>query len=110
MTFNEKIEARLRPLAEPEPKKNISVRLSPEQITAMEQIAEAMTRLSGKSVSRNDLILDAVDSFIEDAGQVLARHEQTEHPQDELEQDELEQDELEQDDQPKMGFGQGQVM
>lgn len=56
MTFNAKIEARLRPLTEPEPKKNISVRLSPDQIAAMEKIAEAMTRLSGKSVSRNDLI------------------------------------------------------
>jgi hypothetical protein len=116
-------------LTEPEPKKIISVRLSAEQLTAMEQIAEAMTRLSGKSVSRNDLILDAVDSFIEDAGQVLAQHEQAENPQeeqaqeqsgqaqepdeqelDELEQNELEQSELEQSEQPKMGFGLGQTM
>jgi chromatin remodeling complex protein RSC6 len=120
MTFNEKIEARLRPPTEPDPKKIISVRLSSEQIAAMEKIAEAMTRLSGKSVSRNDLILDAVDSFIENAGQVLAQHEQGETPQDEQARDEQAQDEQtrdeqkpdarEQDAQPEMGFGLGQTM
>jgi hypothetical protein len=110
MTSNEKIEARLRPLTEPDPKKIISVRLSSEQIAAMEKIAEAMTRMSGKSVSRNDLILDAVNSFIEDAGQVLAQHEQAETPQDEQAQDEQKLDAQEQDTQPEMGFGQGQTM
>lgn len=65
MTTREKIMARLEP-APQERRKNISVKLPEDKLKAVEAIAAAITKKTGKRVSRNMLIEDAIEAFVED--------------------------------------------
>lgn len=57
--------ARMEPMPK-ENRKNIAVSLPEEKLKAIEAIAAAITRETGKRVSRNMLIADAIEAFVED--------------------------------------------
>ena len=63
---NEKIHLRLTRMQETS-RKPISIPFKEENIKRLDSLARAMTRHSGTTVSRNMLIEDAVESYIEEA-------------------------------------------
>ncbi len=70
MSANQKIVSRLSKKEEGG-KKMLTLPFKEEQIRSLDSIAKAMTRHSGRTVSRNMLIGDAVDSYIEEAEAVF---------------------------------------
>lgn len=63
---NDRIHARLIRAEEP-PRKSLSIPFKSENIQKLDALAKAMTQHSGNTVTRNMLIEDAVESFIEEA-------------------------------------------
>lgn len=64
------IQKRLRAL-EMQPKKQITISLQPECIEQLDAIARTLSRQSGRSTSRNMIIEDAVEAYIQDATQIF---------------------------------------
>ena len=65
-TANSKILSRLAKTEEP-PRKNLSIPFKVENIDSLDAIARAMTRHSGNTTTRNMLIEDAIESYIQEA-------------------------------------------
>lgn len=65
MTTREIIEARLH--APPKkPRRLITVRLKESQIERLEMLAKILTKQSGTRVSKNQLMEDAIEAFLEE--------------------------------------------
>lgn len=69
-TANEKILSRLKKHEEP-PRKPLSIPFKVDNIKNLDALAKAMTQYSGQTTTRNMLIEDAVESFIQDATVIL---------------------------------------
>lgn len=80
---NKKILERLEPVKEPE-KKQFFLTLPLELTERLDRVAKAMTKASGRSVTRNMLIEDAVEAFLDEAVPTLEERgialEETEAP------------------------------
>ena len=77
MTVQEKIMARLNPPQEA-PCRQIQIKLREDQVLALEDIAKALTARSGKRVTRNMLIADAVEALIIDTQKSALHSDQME--------------------------------
>ncbi len=71
-TVREKIQSRLRE-PEREERRQIAIFLQEEKLAQLERIAKAMTEYSGRNVTRNMLIDDAVEAYIDEASEMLTR-------------------------------------
>ncbi len=67
---NQKILERLEPVQGPE-KKQFSLALPVELVEKLDMVARAMAKASGRSVTRNMLIEDAVEAFLDEAVSTL---------------------------------------
>ncbi len=64
------IQKRLKAL-ETQPKKQITISLKTEYIDQLDSIARTLTRQSGRSTSRNMIIEDAIEAYVQDAMQIF---------------------------------------
>ena len=73
-TVKEKIQSRLM---EPEQKerRQIALSIQEEKLIQLERIAKAMTEHSGQNVTRNMLIEDAIEAYIDEASGILTQGE-----------------------------------
>lgn len=75
-TISKSIKIRILKRLEPDkpksPKKTISVSLTIEQLNKLEKIAKTLSRVSGKHVSRNELIEDAIKCYLTTAKSILS--------------------------------------
>lgn len=81
-----RIQERLKSMEE-QPKKQIVISLRAQLIEQLDMIARTLSKQSGRSTSRNMLIEDAVEAYIEDAMEIFEREEitvETEEPDDEF--------------------------
>ena len=71
-TVKEKIQSRLM---EPEQKerRQIALSIQEEKLIQLERIAKAMTEHSGQNVTRNMLIEDAIEAYIDEASGILTQ-------------------------------------
>lgn len=71
-TVREKIQSRLM---EPEQKerRQIALYIQEEKLIQLERIAKAMTEHSGQNVTRNMLIEDAIEAYIDEASRMLTQ-------------------------------------
>lgn len=69
-TANERVLSRLKRKEEPQ-RKTLSIPLKPEHIENLDRLAKAITQHSGITTTRNMLIEDAVESFLEEATATL---------------------------------------
>ncbi|MBR4038818.1 MAG: hypothetical protein IKJ11_01820 [Clostridia bacterium] len=69
-TANQKIMSRLVKIEE-NARKALSIPFKPQNIEKLDAIAKAMTKHSGNTTTRNMLIEDAIESYIEEAMAVL---------------------------------------
>ena len=70
--LEESIQKRLKSL-ETEPKKQIMISLKVEHMDALDAIARTLSKQSGRSTSRNILIEDAIEAYIQDAKRIFAK-------------------------------------
>ena len=66
MTAKERIQSQLH-MASKSTRREVMIRLSEPQVQALEAIAAAIAELSGQRVSRNTLIVDAVEAYIQES-------------------------------------------
>ena len=66
MTAKERIQSQLH-MASKSTRREVMIRLSVPQVQALEAIAAAIAELSGQRVSRNTLIVDAVEAYIQES-------------------------------------------
>lgn len=66
MTARERIQAQMH-MTPKSLRREVMIRLSEDQIRELETIAAAITELSGQRVSRNTLIVDAVQAYIQES-------------------------------------------
>lgn len=71
-TVREKIQARLSE-PEREERRQIAIFLQEEKLAQLERIAKAMTEHSGRNVTRNILIDDAIEAYIDEASRMLTQ-------------------------------------
>ena len=71
MTAKERIQSQLH-MASKSTRREVMIRLSEPQVQALEAIAAAIAELSGQRVSRNTLIVDAVEAYIQESKAELA--------------------------------------
>jgi len=64
-TVREKIQLRLKEPENPE-RRQIALSIQEEKLNQLERIARAMSERSGRNVSRNMLIDDATEAYIEE--------------------------------------------
>ena len=73
-TVREKIQLRLKEPENPE-RRQIALSIQEEKLNQLERIARAMSEHSGRNVSRNMLIDDAIEAYIEEAIQMLTQND-----------------------------------
>ena len=73
-TVREKIQLRLKEPENPE-RRQIALSIQEEKLNQLERIARAMSERSGRNVSRNMLIDDAIEAYIEEAIQMLTQND-----------------------------------
>ena len=71
-TANQKIMSRLVKIEE-NARKALSIPFKPQNIEKLDAIAKAMTKHSGNTTTRNMLIEDAIESYIEEATRTRLR-------------------------------------
>ena len=71
MSGKERIEARLLPQAESPKMRQVQLSIRQDYLERLTDVAKVMTALSGRKVSRNMLIGDAVEAFVLESSQYL---------------------------------------
>lgn len=71
-SFEEKIASRMKK-GEDVPKKQLALLLKTETINQLDMISKAMTKLSGRTSSRNSLIEEALEAYIETSLNMLKK-------------------------------------
>jgi ribosomal protein L10 len=69
--YQARIMARLKPATE-EPKRQILLSMSQAMVDQLTQIAAELTKLSGVRVSRNAMIEEAIQAFLDESPNLLA--------------------------------------
>ena len=75
------IDARLNPTPAV-PRKQIMLHLPEDTIARLTQLAADLTAMSGNKITRNDMIIDAIDVFLDEGEAFLAERMKKEEPAD----------------------------